>query len=98
MELFFHDNKPYTWKNIPPTADALLHHTMQGEQPIRLVSGLQVKMHGKEVLHQIPEVGLGMNATRNGYLDETCTANSQGAGLMNIILSLQWIGHYHSFM
>ena len=63
-----HDNKPYTWKNIPPIADALLQHTMQGEQPIRLVSGLQVKMHSKEVLHQIPEVGLGMNATRNGCL------------------------------
>ena len=47
--------KPY---NIPPTADALLQHTMQSEPPIRLVSGLQVKMYSKEGLHQIPEVGL----------------------------------------
>ena len=57
-------------ENIPPIADALLQHTMQGEQPIKLVSGLQVKMHSKEVLHQIPEVGLGMNATRSWTWDE----------------------------
>ena len=44
MELFCHDNKTLSMENIPPVADALLHqHMMQGKQPIRLVSGLQVK-------------------------------------------------------
>ena len=52
-------------ENIPPTADALLQHTMQSEQPIRLMFGLQVKMHN---LYQNPGAGLEMNATRNGCL------------------------------
>ena len=51
MELFCCDNKTICMKNILPTAYALLQHTMKGEQPIRLVSVVQVKMHSKEALH-----------------------------------------------
>ena len=86
-------------EDIPPTADALLQHTMQGEQPIRLVYGLQVKLHNKEGLYKNPGAGLGMNPQEMGAsLDDTCTANSKEVGLLNITLSSQWIAHYHSFI
>ena len=68
MELFCSDNKTVCMENIPPIADALLQRTMQGEQPIRLVFGLQVILHNKEGLYQNSVAGLGMNVTRNGCL------------------------------
>ena len=39
LELFCRDNKTTCMENNPPTAEALLQHMLQGEQPSRLVSG-----------------------------------------------------------
>ena len=54
----------------------LVCYSMQGEQPIKQVSGPQVKFHCRIDLHQSPGAGLGMNVTKNGHsLDQS--ANSQ---------------------
>ena len=84
LELFCCDNKTICIENIPPTADALLQHMMQGEQPIRLVSGLQVKMHNQEGLHQNSVADLRwMQQEMGACLDYT--ANTQRRGCVRFV-------------
>ena len=90
MKLFCSDNKTICMENITPTADVLLQYTMQGEQPIRLVSGLHEKKHSKEALYQIPGAGLGMNATRNRCMLNLDDTNEQPRSWFHFTFAEDW--------